>query len=201
MPAELPLRDIHLPAPIGWWPPAPGWWLVAFGIPALLLLSFWLWRWWRRLTPNKLALRELDRISHSAEPTHEKLRQLAILLRRTCLSVYPREDVASLTGEAWLEFLDRPLQHQGFSAGIGRCLLDGPYRRDADIDLDALIRQCREWIQRLPKPGSAAATRHLRVDEPAQPAPVAIEAPPKPMQNDDPRRFARRPSPSDEASQ
>ena len=27
--SQLPLRDIHLPGPIGWWPPAVGWWLVA----------------------------------------------------------------------------------------------------------------------------------------------------------------------------
>ena len=24
----LPLRDLHLPDAIGWWPPAPGWWVL-----------------------------------------------------------------------------------------------------------------------------------------------------------------------------
>lgn len=150
MPPDLPLRDIHLPSPIGWWPPAPGWWLLLFGIPALALLSFWLWRFLRRQTPKKLALRELDAIARSDAPTLERTRQLAILLRRTCLSVYPREEVASLVGEAWLAFLDTPLKHKGFSEGAGRLLLDAPYRREAPADLDALFALCREWIKRLP---------------------------------------------------
>jgi len=34
--SQLPLRDIHLPGPVGWWPPAIGWWLVA----ALVLVAF-----------------------------------------------------------------------------------------------------------------------------------------------------------------
>ena len=27
--SQLPLRDIHLPGSVGWWPPAIGWWLLA----------------------------------------------------------------------------------------------------------------------------------------------------------------------------
>ena len=27
-PEQIPLRDLHLPEAIGWWPLAPGWWLV-----------------------------------------------------------------------------------------------------------------------------------------------------------------------------
>ena len=27
--AALPLRDLRLPEPVGWWPPAPGWWILA----------------------------------------------------------------------------------------------------------------------------------------------------------------------------
>ena len=29
----LPLRDLHLPEPIGWWPLAPGWWVILWIIP------------------------------------------------------------------------------------------------------------------------------------------------------------------------
>ena len=31
----LPLRDLHLPAEVGWWPLAPGWWVLIAIVAAL----------------------------------------------------------------------------------------------------------------------------------------------------------------------
>ncbi|MEI7867600.1 MAG: DUF4381 domain-containing protein [Candidatus Methylumidiphilus sp.] len=164
MEPNLPLRDIHLPDPISGWPPAPGWWLLLFGVPILSALLAWLWRFVRRKTVKKLALAELESIVQSKTDARAKVQQLAILLRRISLSVYPREEVASLVGEQWLAFLDGPLDDNRFSAGAGRLLIEAPYRREVQADLDALFALCREWVKHLPKSGQASAkpTRQKR---------------------------------------
>lgn len=41
-PALEQLRDIHLPQAVHWWPPAPGWWIVA---ALVLALTIWLGRY------------------------------------------------------------------------------------------------------------------------------------------------------------
>ncbi len=45
------LQPIVLPEPVKWWPPAPGWWLLA----ATLLIAIVLWRYvkHRRLQGQK----------------------------------------------------------------------------------------------------------------------------------------------------
>ncbi|MGX2028667.1 DUF4381 domain-containing protein [Methylocaldum gracile] len=148
----LPLRDIHLPDPISWWPPAIGWWIVSVAAVLLIATAAWLIRRWRQVTVAKLALRELDALQKdSTLGMTEKLRRLSILLRRAGLSAYPREDVAGLTGEGWLEWLDRPLGTPRFSRGVGRALLDAPYRPVGDADMDRLITLCRDWLKALPR--------------------------------------------------
>lgn len=157
MEPQLDLRDIHLPPPVGWWPPAPGWWLAPL-LAVALTLSLWLV--WKRLIRNplrKAVLRELAAIEalDGLEPA-EKARRVSVLLRRTCLTLYPRQEVAGLTGQAWLDRLDSVLGDRRFRDGPGRCLADAPYRPASEADPAALFALCRDWARKLPRPARRA---------------------------------------------
>ena len=109
-PASLPLREIHLPESVGWWPPAPGWWLL----PVLLLLGIAV-AWFGRLLYRRrkysaisMARKELAAIRsrYAADrDTGHCVRSVSGLLRRVSISVFPRAESAGLTGDEWVAFL------------------------------------------------------------------------------------------------
>ena len=149
---DLPLQDIHLPDAVGYWPLAPGWWLL-FGLLVLLMaLSFLGWRFWQARRLRRLALAQLSALTEL--PAGELARALSRLLRQAAISHFSRQDSAGLSGQAWLEFLDLPFADRPFSEGIGRCLLDAPYRPasqvEPQIDGAALLSLCRRWLKKLP---------------------------------------------------
>jgi hypothetical protein len=165
---QLPLRDIHLPGSIGWWPPAPGWWLLA-GLLLAGLVAFGLY--YRSGRHRRAALRTIQRVraalEQGAEPV-ECLQRVSTTLRRFAMTTADAQSVASLRavggvaerassdevagmiGERWLRYLDSRWQRDEFSRGLGRLLLAAPYARPATIerqhaaDLTAL---CAEWLK------------------------------------------------------
>ncbi len=139
------LRPLHVPAPVEWWPPAPGWWvLVGLGV-ALLTLVWWLRR---RRALRRAALRELRRLQDDARGDGDFAAGVNQLLRRFALVCYPRREVAALSGEAWLAFLETHSPAGGFAAGPGRALLRAPYAPRCEFDRDALAVLARGWIRR-----------------------------------------------------
>lgn len=148
--AKLPLRDIHLPAAPSWWPPAPGWWLLVGLLVVGSLLLWLLWRRIQRLRYRRQALHTLAELEKTVVPMTSLITELSMLLRRSALCAFPGENCASLSGEAWLEFLDRPLTEKPFTAGVGRCLADGPYQPTVEVDREALLALCRHWLKHLP---------------------------------------------------
>ena len=146
------LRDIHLPAPVSWWPPAPGWWLLAALLLIALGAAYLLYRWHRRARWRRTALAELGQLRGA---TAERfLGEVSVLLRRVAVSRFPRRDVAALTGEDWLAFLDRTLgDGTPFQSGAGRVLASGPYAGKTDVNKEALHALCARWIKRLPAGG------------------------------------------------
>ncbi len=138
-PAELPLRDLHLPAAVGWWPLAPGWWvLIGLLAIALLYLGFRAWRRWRYNAPRRYALAQFKAFCNDYTQHGNAVqfsRKVSELLRRTMLAYAPRAELAGLTGEAWLAWLDRDLDRSHFLEGDGRVLIEWPYR-DPDTPID-----------------------------------------------------------------
>lgn len=146
------LRDIHMPPPIDTWPPAPGWViLAALGLAAVIALFYWLYRRWRRNRYRREALRELAALRARFEERRDKaafLVESQTLLKRVALTRYPRERVANLTGEAWVQFLDRSANTEEFSMGAGQSLIDGGYVPDPDVDVDKLHDLAAMWIKK-----------------------------------------------------
>ena len=149
--SQLPLRDLHLPGQIGWWPLAPGWWFVL--LLTASAFAYLIWRAYKNRQhngPRRFALRELARyeaayLKHRNPVTLGK--QLSELLRRGMLAYAPREEVAGLTGEAWLEWLDQGMPLPYFHTEGGKSLLELPYRDPAgdfsDVDVNALLSAVR----------------------------------------------------------
>jgi len=159
-PDELPLRDLHLPDMTSWWPVAPGWLFVA--ALAMLGLALLIRRGivqWLDNRPRRVALKRLGHISAEfaqGASAVELGKNLSELIRRTMLAYSPRDDVAGLTGENWLQWLDRGLDGKPFSEGAGRILESLPYmnpdRVDDDTDIRGLIAAVRRRLQqRLPE--------------------------------------------------
>ena len=151
-PAELPLRDIHLPEAIGWWPLATGWWwaISLVLVSVALVTGALLYRRYRRtrlsywLKPEFQLLREKYAGDQDALAL---LQGLSSLLRRACLSLYPRHAVASLTDDAWLDLLDKTGGTSQFTHGPGRLLAQGPYLpRASSAEVEMLLSLVVSWI-------------------------------------------------------
>ena len=146
-PEQIPLRDLHLPDVVGLWPLAPGWWvLILLAAAGVVYLLFKLLLRWRFNAARRLALRELAGLRRDYERGADATvlsKALSELMRRSMLAYAPRTEVARLTGDTWLRWLDRGLSDAPFSSGVGRMLESLPYQRpdvnQDNIDVSGLL--------------------------------------------------------------
>lgn len=145
------LKDIRSPLEPAWWLPAPG--HLAGGLLLSILLAVVLIWLLRRRADRRLiqARRELRRIAseHAAgRDTHALARVLAAWLKRIALQAFPEQRLESVTGAAWLEFLDRGIDGKRFSQGPGRVFGSDIYRPAPVLRGDArtLLDLCDAWL-------------------------------------------------------
>lgn len=166
------LKDIHLPESVGLWPLAWGWWLLLGVLLCALLGGVYILLQHRR--KNRYRLLAEAELEHALQHWQEQadparyLQELAIILRRTALSAFPRQGLAGVHGLDWLMFLDATLpgSQQDFFQGVGRALLNGPYQPHPQVDVAALHRLAQRWVRqhKRPHPQKDQSAQHLSAE-------------------------------------
>ncbi len=152
------LHEIALPEAVSYLPQTVGWYLLLALIVALLVwLSI---RWTRHSKANRyrsFALSRLEELERQLEleagVRSTSLTALPLLVKQTALEAYRRDDVASLSGEAWLKFLNKSYGGVDFTEGAGRLLPVLSYvspnalQNINDDQITGLIDLVRKWIK------------------------------------------------------
>jgi len=104
----------------------------------LMTYQRWRGRLWQRQAQTELQTIREQIGNESGGAILSRCSQLA---RKVVLAADHREQVAALHGEPWLQKLDEISGRPEFTQGIGRLLLDSPYKKQpvlAEHDLNAL---------------------------------------------------------------
>jgi len=144
------LKDIHLPDAISAWPPAYGWWLATIIVIALTVMAI---RWFLsrrkkgryKVEANAQLALILDQYNENQDSL-AALESINGLLKQTCMTRFGRNEVASLTGDAWLNFLDSAGGTDAFSKGPGRCLTATLYAPNPIAPIEELVELTKKWI-------------------------------------------------------
>ena len=149
------LHDIVEPSRVPWGPPAPGWYyIIALALLGTIVLAVRALLRWQANRYRREALAEWQRLQALLADSSTRpaaIAGLAELLKRTALSVFPRREVAGLSGEQWLKFLDRTGRTNNFSAPAGQFLEAAAYdpRRAAtasESEVGEAASITRDWL-------------------------------------------------------
>ena len=150
------LNALREPASIGWWPLAPGWWiLIALFTIAAAVLCHFLRKRYKNNAYRRLALLQLKDINTELEPdnpasngTHAAVTATNALLKSVALRVFPRHDIAALSGKSWLNFLNSTTANKSDTVTFPAEFANAVYQRqDINLDIQQLLAAAEHWIK------------------------------------------------------
>ena len=145
------LRDIHGAPAVPWWPPAPGWWVLAI---IALVLGVYLarrgLRTWQRRRQRLNSLRWVSEVERTIDPEaapQEFVAAINRIFKIVALAAFPDRHCARLQGEEWAAFLQSEMGDDPDREHLV-VLASGPYQPAPRFEADALGRLARNWIMR-----------------------------------------------------
>lgn len=140
--------EVVSPGAISWWPQTTGWWWLGALVGGFAARAGWrfLRRWYRNRYRREAAA-HLRRLAGAADGDIA-VADINRLLKLTALAVFPREQVASLSGDDWVNFLNEHCPAAPFSPQQGQWLALGSYR---ELQLDSaattgLLQASASWV-------------------------------------------------------
>lgn len=142
-------NEVVSPPDISWFPQTIGWaWLGAL---LVLLLLHRGWRRWRHWHANRYRREAIARVRAMQAGHHADnwLAELNRLLKLTALAGFPRHQVAALTGDGWIGFLNAQCPEPAFTERHAELLASGPYRLEApaEEDREGLLCASLRWLE------------------------------------------------------
>ncbi len=151
------IQEITLPEPISYFPHTIGWKILLVGIIiAAIIFGYKRYRHWQANRYRTDALKRLATIEQEIQGSGTKtksLLDLPILVKQTALQAFPRDEIAQLSGDRWLGFLDRSCDTQEFTQGVGQLLPQLAYQSTSALanlpeqKISNLIDLIRQWIK------------------------------------------------------
>lgn len=139
-------NEVAAPAAIDWMPQTPGWYVLAAALGGLFLR--WGWRrlaHWYRNRYRREAKQRLQALTLGQDTVVEVNR----LLKLTAMAAYSRQQVASLSGEEWTQFLNAQCNPAPFSQHHCALLAEGIYRQPEEDSAAAssLLQASLSWVE------------------------------------------------------
>ena len=148
------LKDIYLPVEPHWWPPAPGWWVIA----ALIFAILWwfgrrLWAYRVATRPIRAAQRIIDSlITEEATATSNDAtlaNQCNEVLKRLLVVALGMRTLTNQSGETWLRTLDQLSMTTSFTQGAGSALGEDRFRPQFSANRDALLNCVKQLLNKV----------------------------------------------------
>jgi len=131
-PALAELADIHLPEAINYWPPAPGWWILAGLLILFVYISYRLIRSFLQIRHYRTALLEELQLVQRHWKKQQNIvltaAKISSLLRRYCIDQNQRDKVAATSQQEWSHYLDIHLKPLEFSKKYQELIIELPYQ-------------------------------------------------------------------------
>ncbi|WP_299661318.1 DUF4381 domain-containing protein [uncultured Psychromonas sp.] len=155
-----PFEQIILPVDVpSAWPPAPIYWLILVAVIAVSWLTFFLVK--RHIKKKRIVKQALASLQQ-LQKDNASFAQLNQLLKGLCLHYYPREQVASITGQAWFNFLQAHHTQQGVTLFNNQDEFCRRLYQDNSSCTEKDFLSAKKWIQAFPTQFKARQTLALK---------------------------------------